>query len=104
MEEKYQVIVSRTARASLRSLVEYIKKDSPLAARKVREALIALAESLSSNPERYSPEPLLAHKSENYRSASKWDYKLIYKIKNARVIVLDIIHTKQSPSRIQDIE
>ena len=103
MEDIYQVAITRTARASLRSIVEYIKQDSPSAAKKVREALIALAESLSSNPERHSPEPLLAHKAVTYRSAHKWNYKMIFKIAKQQVIVLDIIHTKQHPSRTQEI-
>lgn len=104
MEEVYQVIVTRTARASLRNIVEYTKHDSPLAAKKVREALITLAESLATNPERHSPEPLLAHKPTTYRSVHKWNYKMIFKVVKQQVIVLDIIHTKQGPSRTQEID
>ena len=36
MEEIYQVVITRTARASLRDIVEYMKRDSLLAAKKVR--------------------------------------------------------------------
>lgn len=104
MEEVYQVIISHTARASLRNIVEYIHEDSPQAAQNVRKELIGLAESLTNNPERYSPEPFLAHKPGNYHSATKWDYKIIYRIIGQKVAVLDIVHMHQHPSRIEKLE
>ena len=100
MEEVYQVIISHTARASLRNIVEYIYEESPQAAQNVRKELFSLVESLANNPERYSPEPFLAHKPGTYRSASKWDYK----ITDQKVLVLDIVHMHQHLSRIEKLE
>ena len=104
MEPTHQVIISQTARTSLRAIVAYIRQDSPQAAQNVRKELIALAESLSASPERFPPEPYLAHKPGEYRSAKKWHYKLIYRITEKQVRVLDIVHTRQHPSRIEALE
>lgn len=68
------------AKESLDEIYNYIKKDSPQNARKVKKGLIKFAGSLNHFPEKYLREEFLEEEPENYRSVSKWSYKIIYEV------------------------
>ena len=102
--KKYKVIWDTFAKASLKSIVEYIKEDSPSAAQKVKSELLKLAKSLNDKPNRFSKEPYLADREGNYRSVSKWSYKIIYKVTETQVYILDIFHTRKDPSEIEELD
>ncbi len=101
MKKHYRVIIPPTAKESLRDIVEYIKKDSPAAAIKVRKKLVAIAKSLKEFPERFSSEVYLIDKPGNYRSVAQWHYKIIYKILDDEVLILRFIHTNRNPDVIK---
>ncbi len=101
---KYKVSWDTYAKASLKSIVEYIKEDSPSAAQKVKNELLKIAGSLKDKPNRFSEEPYLEDKEGNYRSVSKWYYKIIYKVTESEVHILDIFHTRKSPSEIEELD
>ncbi|WP_162633066.1 type II toxin-antitoxin system RelE/ParE family toxin [Echinicola strongylocentroti] len=86
---------------SLRDIYEYIKADSPSGALKVRQTLLSLARSLGDFPEKYVSEPSLKEEPGNYRSVSKWNYKLIYEETEKEVIVIMVFHTSQNPEKIK---
>jgi len=86
---------------SLRDIYEYIKEESPSGATKVRKALLSLARSLGDFPEKYPQEPYLKEETNNYRSVSKWSYKLIYEVTDEEVIIVLVFHTSQHPGKIK---
>lgn len=90
----------RHAKANLDAIFDYIALDSAPAAKKVKRELIKLAHSLNDFPEKYSAEELLIHELENYRSVSKWRYKIIYEVTEECIIIVDIFHTSRHPSKI----
>lgn len=90
----------RLAKANLDAIFDYIALDSVPAAKKVKRELIKLAHSLNDFPEKYSAEELLVHEPENYRSISKWSYKIIYEVTEECIIIVDIFHTSRHPSKI----
>jgi plasmid stabilization system protein ParE len=102
--KSYSVVWDTVAKESLVEIVKYIKKDSPSAAKKVREELLKLTASLKSMPERFSVESYLAHKGNEFRSVTKWSYKIIYRIKEHEVRILEIIHTSRNTSVIEGIQ
>jgi len=91
----------RLAKRNLDDIYNYIAKDSLLAAKKVKKELIKLAHSLNDFPEKFSIEEFLADEPENYRSVSKWSYKIIYEITEDCIIIVDLFHTSQHPSKIK---
>lgn len=91
----------RLAKRNLDDIYNYIAKDSLLAAKKVKKELIKLAHSLNDFPEKFSIEEFLADEPENYRSVSKWSYKIIYEITDDCIIIVDLFHTSQHPSKIK---
>jgi plasmid stabilization system protein ParE len=92
------------AKENLDCICDFIAKDSLDAARYVKKELVKLAHSLSGFPEKYSKEEYLADEPENYRSISKWNYKIIYEVTNDCLIIVDVFHTSQNPSKIKRIK
>jgi plasmid stabilization system protein ParE len=56
--------------------------------------------TLNDFPEKYSREEFLEEEPENYRSISKWSYKIIYEVTQDAIIIVDIFHARQHPSKI----
>ena len=92
------------AKNSLDQIYNHIAKDSISAARHVKKSLVNLAHSLNDFPEKYSREEYLIEEPENYRSVSKWSYKIIYEVTEEYLIVADIFHTRQHPSKIRRVK
>jgi plasmid stabilization system protein ParE len=59
-----------------------------------------LVGTLNDFPEKYSREEFLEDEQENYRSISRWSYKIIYEITDDAIIIVDIFHARQHPSKI----
>ena len=103
MGKQYRVIMPPAAKQSLREIVEYIKKDSPSAASKVRKRLFEVVGSLNKLPERFSKEILLDQKNGNYRSVTIWHFKIVYQILENEVLILKFIHTSINPSKLKQL-
>ncbi len=101
-KKKLPIRWDRQAKENLDQIYTYISKDSIAAARKVKKELVKLVQSLNDFPEKFSVEPYLADEPENYRSVSKWSYKIIYEITEEYIIVVDVFHTSQHPSKIKE--
>ncbi len=99
-KKKLPIRWDRLAKKNIDSIFEYIAKDSITAAKKVKKELIKLAHSLNNFPEKYSIEEYLADEPENYRSVSKWSYKIIYEVTDECIIIADVFQTSQHPSKI----
>ena len=92
------------AKNSLDQIYDHIAKDSTSAARHVKKSLVNLAHSLNDFPEKYSREEYLIEEPENYRSVSKWSYKIIYEVTEEYLILADVFHTRQHPSKIRRVK
>jgi len=102
VRKKLHILWDRLAKESLDDIYHYIFQDSPQNARKVKKELIKLVSSLNDFPEKYSKEVFLADRAENYRSGSKWSYKVIYEVTGDAIIIVDIFNTHQHPSQISN--
>lgn len=91
----------RLAKNNLDIIFEYIAVDSIAAARRVKKELVKLAHSLNDFPEKFSVEEFLSNEPENYRSITKWNYKIIYEVTEDYIIIIDVFHTSQHPSQIK---
>ena len=91
------------AKENLNKIYNYIAEESIPAARHVKKEIIKLARNLDDFPEKYSKESVLKDDPENFRSVSKWSYKIIYEVTSECIIIADIFHTSQHPSKIKRI-
>jgi plasmid stabilization system protein ParE len=99
-KKKLPIRWDRLAKNNLDEIYAYIADDSVAAARKVKKELVKLAHSLNDFPEKFSVEEYLASEPENFRSVSKWSYKIIYELTEECIIIVDVFHTSQHPSTI----
>ena len=101
VRKKLPVRWSPRAKQRLDSIYDFIAEDSISAARYVKKSLIQLGGSLGHFPEKYSREEYLANEPKNYRSVSKWRYKIIYEVTNEYVNIITVFNTSQHPSKIK---
>lgn len=102
---KRKLIIKWDVRAvdNLNDIYDYIALDSISAARKVKKSIILLVKSLSDFPEKFPKEPYLSAFDNNFRSVTKWSYKIIYEVCESEILILDIFHVKQHPQKIKSI-
>lgn len=101
-KKKLPIRWDRLAKDNLDNIYSYISRDSVMAARMVKKELIKLAHSLNDFPENFSVEEYLSDEPENFRSVSKWSYKIIYEVTEEYVLILDVFHTSQHPTKIKE--
>ena len=101
MEKRLPIKWDKKAKENLDKIYHYIAEDSESASRHVKRELIKLAQSLNDFPKKYSKEEFLKDEPEDYRSVSKWSYKIIFEITENSLIIIDIFHTKQDPSSMK---
>jgi plasmid stabilization system protein ParE len=99
--KKLPIRWDKLAKNNLDDIFEYISEDSITAARRVKKELVKLAHSLNDFPEKFSVEEFLVNEPENFRSVTKWSYKIIYEVTEEYIIIVDVFHTSQHPSKIK---
>ncbi len=100
-KKKLPIRWDRLAKDNLVNIYAYIAEDSLVAARKVKKELVRLAHSLNDFPEKISAEEYLANQPENFRSVSKWSYKIIYEVTEEYIVILDVFHPSQHSVKIK---
>lgn len=77
----------------MQSIYDYIFDQSPQNADLVIDTLFDLGGNLNIFPEKNPKEPL--YNSENIRFFPKWNFKIIYRIEEKRIYILDVFSTLQ---------
>ena len=101
--KKRKVIFSSKFKASFKEYITFLKNNvSPEMAKHIKTGILETCRGLS-DFSGYSKELYILDKSTEYRSVIKWNYLIIYTIKNDEVWILNIIHTSRNPARRNDI-
>ena len=101
--QKSRVVISHKARASLREHYEYLKQEvSEDTARHVKNGILAKCKSLKTFSG-YSIETYLEDEPVAYRSVTKWEYNIIFRVVDKEVRILNIVHTKMHPDKRKNI-
>lgn len=88
------VVWSANAIASIQNTYNYIYSQSPQNADLVVEALFDLGDKLNLFPEKNPVEPLF--NSKEIRFFPKWNFKIVYRIEENRIYILDVFSTSQN--------
>lgn len=96
-----KIVWSSRAKKSLKEIYNYIKKDSPSSAKKVREDVIKLVKSLKISPAKFQVDSVIDKKE--YHSIPVWSYKVIYRILGNEIRVIDVFHTSRNPDELKKI-
>lgn len=90
-------IWSLKAQMQLRKAFEYIYKDSPKNAQKVKDEIIELSISLVEHPERFPPDKYRINNDGCFRAFELHHYRVVYKIMEDCILVVRLRHTSMSP-------
>lgn len=88
------VIWSKESFLSLQLIYEYIFEDSPQNAQMVIETLLDLGDDLCIFPEKNPVEPIF--KDQSIRFFPKWNFKIVYKIEEKRIFIINIYSTRKA--------
>jgi toxin ParE1/3/4 len=92
------VIWSEKSISSIQKIYDYIFEESPQNADLVIDHLFELGEKLNLFPEKNPKEPL--YNSDYIRFFPKWNFKIVYRIEQTRIYVLDVFSTHRNPKKI----
>ena len=96
--KRRSVVWTLKAAEALDMFCDYIGKDSPSAAKKVKREIILAAKQLALNPELYQLDEFFAGSDQNIRRFFRWSYKVIYQVNEKEVVILDVFHTSSDLS------
>ena len=102
--KKPQVIWDIEAKHALDNIYDYIYLDSPSAAKYVKRTIVKLASTLNYFSEKHARELILEEEKENYRSITKWHYKIIYEVTPEAIIIVYVFHTSQDPEKLKQFK
>jgi len=88
------VVWSKASLDSLEKIHDFIFKNSPQNAEMVVETLLKLGDDLGKFPERNPREPLF--NDESIRYFPKWNFKIVYRLEENRILIINIYSTKMN--------
>lgn len=87
------VIWSLPAKADLRSIHNYIAKNSPFYAKKVVQDIREKTDALNTNPK--IGKKVVELNDDTIRELSKYSYRILYEISSQQIEILAIVHKRQ---------
>ena len=88
------VLWSKASLDSLETIYNFISENSPQNAEMVVDTLLNLGDDLAKFPEKNPREPL--YNDESIRYFPKWNFKIIYRIEENRILIINIYSTKMN--------
>lgn len=88
------VLWSKASLDSLETIYNFISENSPQNAEMVVDILLNLGDDLAKFPERNPREPL--YNDESIRYFPKWNFKIVYRIEENRILIINIYSTKMN--------
>lgn len=96
-----EVIWTKLAFEQLERIVKYIQSEQgSFYAKLVLNKILESSADLKVFPKRGQVENLLKHKKSEYRYLVAWNYKIIYRVGNNKVVISRIFHTSQRTTKI----
>lgn len=97
-----KTVWDKLAIRTLRRIVEYIQIDSEEAAKKVYDTIVSQTRTLYLFPNKFAIEPHLSTKEKTYRFITVWSYKIIYRVGENDIRIVDVFHTRRNPDTMLD--
>ena len=103
MKKRNALPVKLEIRASedLDAIFKFISEKSPQNAVHVVNNLIDLADSLGEFPEKFvSLESISKNTNRNYRTVSKWSFKIVFEVTDNAVWIMQIFNNSKHPDKL----
>jgi len=92
-----KVIWRKGALNHLEKNYKYIKKESPKSAKKVRDTIFDIAESLKDNPEIYPLDKYRKNNKGDIRAFEKFNLRVAYQVTEKEIRIIRLRHTSRDP-------
>ena len=92
-----EVVWTRKAQLALDGHYAYLYDASPQRAWKIRQEIVQTAKSLSQQAEIYQVDEYYSDDQGDIRRFFRWNYRVVYQIRESQVVILNIYHTSQKP-------
>ena len=100
---KRSVVWSDKAKASLKDIYDYIRKDSIQSAKKVKAEILLASKQLGEHPDQFQLDEFYPNNSGNVRRFFRWSYRIVYEVHDNHIAILLILHTSREPINIKNI-
>ena len=97
VNRNYKVVIDIDAKKSLREAYNFIKKDSPQNAEKVKQEILFSIKELANNPQKYPLDKYRIDNDASYRAFELHRYRISYVVSPTQIRVIRIRHTKMNP-------
>ena len=101
----YQIVLSENVLKNIDEITGYIAfvNHQPLNAITVGNSFFDLFDRISQHPFAFKECPYLITKAKMYRQAICYNWLVIYKVVDADITILGIIHASRKPSKIKSL-
>jgi plasmid stabilization system protein ParE len=97
VKKNLPVIIDDEAKKALKEACNYIKKNSPLNAEKVKNAILASIKILPINPQTHNPDKFCTQNDGSFRAYEIYSLRITYHVSQKEIRVIRIRHTKMNP-------
>ena len=95
---KTGIVWTRQAKESLKSIYNYYKDKSPKGSKNVKDDLLRSPKTIV-----FAKQYQVDEINPKYRRIIVRDFKVLYKETANKIVIIDIISTRQSPSKLREI-
>ena len=92
---------TKRASASLDYYCDNIAEESLSSAKKVRREIVLTAKTLSKNATLYQLDEYYPDNEGDIRRFFRWDYRIVYQVREEKVVILNVYHTSRHPDKIK---
>ncbi len=92
-----EVIWRKGALSHLKKNYNYIKKQSPESAKKVRDTIFDMTQDLKHNPEIYSLDKYRKNNKGDIRAFEKFNLRVAYQVTKKQIRIIRVRHTSRDP-------
>lgn len=94
-----KVFWTQRAKGSLDYYCDRIAQDSITNAKKVKKEIILTSKKLSKNPDLFQLDEYYPDNPGDIRRYFKWSYRIVYRVMDDKVTVLNVYHTSIHPDQ-----
>lgn len=95
--EKAKIVWDKLARSQFENAINYIRRDSPKNANKVKVDILLIIDTLLVFPEKYPPDRYKTDNTKNqFRAFEKHRLRISYFISEEMILIIRVRHTSQN--------
>lgn len=97
VNKEMKIIIDDAAKKLLSEAYQFIKKDSPQNAVKVKNKILDSFKLLAKHPERHPPDKYRNNNDGSFRAYEIYSYRISYHVSPSAIRILRIRHTRMNP-------